>query len=290
MIRSALGKVAWVGRTASMVFGLALVLALVVGAASMAFGANGQSFLLGKWNAATALTGLSGNVNGAAMQVANSNAGADDTALSLSVQAGEAPMRVNSKARVAHLNAATAGRADSAASADNATNAGNANTLDNKDSSELLGMEATLQPGQTLTGVFAASSGATSGIYNTAVGFRPKLPADIDDAHFHYLANGQTSAECPGYGQAAAGHLCFYPAWSNAVTFSGAWPANSSFRAGNESDQLGTALYFTSTGTGSNVRGTWAVTAPQATLQSQQGAQEQPAGESQSTPMGRVAR
>lgn len=45
-------------------------------------------------------------------------------------------MRVNSNTRVANLNAATAGRADSAASADNATNAQNANTLDNKDSTE----------------------------------------------------------------------------------------------------------------------------------------------------------
>ena len=40
MVRNALSKVAWVGRTASMVFGLALVLALVFGVAAMAFGAN----------------------------------------------------------------------------------------------------------------------------------------------------------------------------------------------------------------------------------------------------------
>ena len=48
-------------------------------------------------------------------------------------------MRVNSSTRVANLNAATAGRADSAASADNATNAQNADELDGKDSSELPG-------------------------------------------------------------------------------------------------------------------------------------------------------
>ncbi len=74
MIKTAAKKVAWVGRTASMVFGLALVMALVLGVASMAFGANGNPFLLGKSNVATALTKLTGNVNGAAMQVANSNA------------------------------------------------------------------------------------------------------------------------------------------------------------------------------------------------------------------------
>jgi hypothetical protein len=105
MIRTAAKKVAWVGRTASMVFGLALVLGLLFGAASMAFGANGGNFILGQNNTATLLTKLTGNVNGAAMQVVNNNADANDTALSLSVQAGEAPMRVNSSTQVSNLNA-----------------------------------------------------------------------------------------------------------------------------------------------------------------------------------------
>jgi hypothetical protein len=39
--RSILGKVAWVGRTVSMVFGLALVLALVLEATSVALGKEG---------------------------------------------------------------------------------------------------------------------------------------------------------------------------------------------------------------------------------------------------------
>ena len=89
-----------------MVFGLALVMALVLGVAGMAFGANGGNFILGKVNnAATAVTGLVGNVNGSAMQVVNNNADANDTALDLRVQAGEAPMRVNSPTKVANLNA-----------------------------------------------------------------------------------------------------------------------------------------------------------------------------------------
>ena len=54
---------------------------------------------------ASALTKLTGNVNGAAMWVENSNPGTDDTALSLAVQSGEAPMTVNSETKVAHLNA-----------------------------------------------------------------------------------------------------------------------------------------------------------------------------------------
>jgi hypothetical protein len=44
MLRSILGKLMSVERTASAGFGLALVLALIVGAASMAFVANGEPF------------------------------------------------------------------------------------------------------------------------------------------------------------------------------------------------------------------------------------------------------
>ena len=106
MLRTAASKVAWVGRTASMVFGLALVMALIFGAVSVGLAANGNPFILGKAaNTASKVTGLVGNVNGAAMRVENSNAGADDTALDLRVQPGEAPMRVNSSAQVLNLNA-----------------------------------------------------------------------------------------------------------------------------------------------------------------------------------------
>ena len=105
MLRGAASKVMWVGRATVFLVGLAVILALVFGVATTALGANGNPFLLGKSNVATALSKLTGNVNGAAMQVVNSNAGADDTALSLSVQAGESPMRVNSPTKVANLNA-----------------------------------------------------------------------------------------------------------------------------------------------------------------------------------------
>src|ERR687893_2635993 len=90
MVRSALGKVAWVGRTASMVFGLALVLALVLGVASMAFGANGDFFKVGKANLASAVSTLT-----------KSGAG---PALSLKVGSG-APLAVNSTTKIAKLNA-----------------------------------------------------------------------------------------------------------------------------------------------------------------------------------------
>ena len=90
MLRSALSKVAWVGRTASMVFGLALVMALVFGVASMDFGANGDFFKIVRNNVGTAISTL--NKSGAG------------PALSLKIDSGP-PLAVNSETRVDKLNA-----------------------------------------------------------------------------------------------------------------------------------------------------------------------------------------
>ena len=95
-----------------MVFGLALVMALLFGVASTALGANGGSFILGKaTNAATKVTGLVGKVAaGEALVVKNPSGG---SALGLSVgdpladpaSKAVAPMKVDSQAKVGNLNA-----------------------------------------------------------------------------------------------------------------------------------------------------------------------------------------
>ncbi len=90
MIRTAAKKVAWVGRTASMVFGLALVLALLFGVASMAFARDGQPFVLGARNVASSVSTL-----------VKQGAG---PALSLQVGSGP-PLALNSSARIRNLNA-----------------------------------------------------------------------------------------------------------------------------------------------------------------------------------------
>ncbi len=148
MARNAFSKVMRVGRATTFLVGLAVVLALVLGVATTAMGANGNGLLLGVLNnAATKVTGLVGNVDGGpALRVANPNAGTNDTALDLRVQAGEAPMRVNSAEKVTNLNAdkvdgldstrfatGTNGKADNALFADLA---GDADKIDGKDSSE----------------------------------------------------------------------------------------------------------------------------------------------------------
>lgn len=92
MLRSAASKVMWVGRATVFMVGLAVILALLFGVASTAFGANGGNFILGSLNnTATALTKLTGNVNGSAMQIVNNNTGTNDNALNLSVQPGRLP-------------------------------------------------------------------------------------------------------------------------------------------------------------------------------------------------------
>jgi hypothetical protein len=107
MIRSVVSKLMWVGRATVFMVGLAVILALMFGVGSMAFAANGQSWILGQPNVATAITSLggAGGVNGPMVRITNNDADANDTALDLRVQAGEAPMRVNSATKVASLNA-----------------------------------------------------------------------------------------------------------------------------------------------------------------------------------------
>ena len=102
-----LRTIGWVGRATSTVVGLIIVAIFLVGATSAALGANGNPFILGKNNVATQLSKLGGRhgVNGPMFEVQNNSDGTDDTALSLKVQPGEAPMVVNSSTKVEGLNA-----------------------------------------------------------------------------------------------------------------------------------------------------------------------------------------
>lgn len=111
MTKTIFSKVMWVGRATVFLVGLAVVLALIVGVATAAFGANNGNLILGQTNVATLITRLAGpeGVNGAMLEVQNNNAGDNDTALSLKVQPGEPPMKVNSTQTVSNL---TAGNAD----------------------------------------------------------------------------------------------------------------------------------------------------------------------------------
>lgn len=90
-----------------MVFGLALVPALILGIATMALAAvPGDPFKLGQVNRINALTTLIGNTSGAMLAVDNDSTAAGARALDLRVDDGNAPMRVNATAgKATNLNA-----------------------------------------------------------------------------------------------------------------------------------------------------------------------------------------
>jgi hypothetical protein len=106
MIRSSASKVMWVGRTTAALIGLAVALAVVLGVATTALAAlPGDPFRLGQTNGIDAMSTLVGNVAGPMLTLDNSSTGAGATALDLRVEAGMPPMKVNSGAKVANLNA-----------------------------------------------------------------------------------------------------------------------------------------------------------------------------------------
>jgi hypothetical protein len=154
MLRTAAKKVAWVGRTASMVFGLALVMALLLGLASMAWGAapTKGNFVLGTSNVASAVTQLTANVSGPALNLINNSTAATATALNLDVAQGHAPLTVNSSQKVANLNVDQVdGKSDTDFYAAGSTVA-DSEKLDNKDSTDFYAAGSKVADSEKLDG------------------------------------------------------------------------------------------------------------------------------------------
>jgi hypothetical protein len=83
------------------------LLALFVALGGVGIAATGGNFILGVPNTATSPTELSASGSGStsALKVTNTNTVTGSTALDLSVPAGKTPLKVNSKTKVANLNA-----------------------------------------------------------------------------------------------------------------------------------------------------------------------------------------
>src|SRR5215217_5275863 len=92
------------GSYPSMVLGLALVMALVLGVASVALAGTGvgDTFNLGQANTVNKISSLIGSASSAMLKIDNNGAG---PALALQVEPGKQPMTVNSDRKVARLNA-----------------------------------------------------------------------------------------------------------------------------------------------------------------------------------------
>jgi len=107
MTKTIFKKVMWLGRATTFLVGLAVILALTVGLATTALAGTGVGarFQLGQTNTVNAITKLVGSVAGPSLQIDNNSTNAAATALDLQVEAGKAPMKVNSQTKVANLNA-----------------------------------------------------------------------------------------------------------------------------------------------------------------------------------------
>ena len=283
MLRGAAGKVMWVGRATVFSVGLAVILAVVFGAASTALGANGAPFLLGKQNFAS--------------QVSKLVKRGDGPALSLQVQDGQPPMKTNSSGKVANLNAdqldgkseadfyaagskvadsdkldgkdsaefaADAnqdGKADAAEHADSAAsarNAADAEKLDGVDSADLL-PGGTLPAGTTISGVYELGGNATAAdqlVGGDSISFGFRLPWEP----YSKLVplNGLRPPGCPGtvdYPKADPGFLCVYEDF------------NRNIKTGHpdlgQETIMGIGIYAYSDAAGdAHSYGSWAVTSP----------------------------
>jgi hypothetical protein len=107
MLGNTVKKVTWMARATTTIVGLAIMLALVFGVATTALAGTGigATFNLGKTNTVNAISKLIGSVAGPSLLIDNNSTDAAATALDLQVEAGKAPMRVNSGGKVANLNA-----------------------------------------------------------------------------------------------------------------------------------------------------------------------------------------
>lgn len=111
----------WVGKGTVFVVGLSVILAAVFALAATAFAANGQPFLLGRSNAATAVSTLVKSGPGPALR--------------LLARPGNPPMAVNTRVKVANFNADFLDGQDSSAFLAANGKAADADLLDGLDSS-----------------------------------------------------------------------------------------------------------------------------------------------------------
>ncbi len=103
MTKTIFSRIWWLGKGTAATIGVVVMLALIVGLASTALAAvPGDPFKLGRTNTIDQMSTLVGSASGALLRVNNNGGG---PALDLRVETGEAPLNVNSTAKVNGLNA-----------------------------------------------------------------------------------------------------------------------------------------------------------------------------------------
>jgi hypothetical protein len=135
---------------------------------------------------------------------------------------------------------------------------------DQGDPGDAFSVTSTLQPGQSLSGPWSVGAG-NGGWAGTSIQFRLPLAAPIALANVHYLADGAApTADCPGYGQAAAGHLCVYTnEGTGNLAFSSIYHNEGNLDASVAGAGIfGFHLFFSSTAADTYLSGSYTVTAP----------------------------
>lgn len=134
--RKVIGGVMWLARGTATLLGLALMLAVVLGAATTANAAAGDPLELGEINYINKVTRLVGASDGVLLSITNNGGG---SALRLQVKPGEAPVSINPEAGTATgLSADRLDGKDSAAFLGKGDKAFNSDRLDGLDSFDFL--------------------------------------------------------------------------------------------------------------------------------------------------------
>ncbi len=163
--------------------------------------------------------------------------------------------------------ATTAGSADTAAYADSAGGAATADLATTSNDAEALGgqpadhyltADSVLGSGQTEAGDYIAAAPNTQA-GTVLVQFWPHLPESLAEGHIIVLAEGASTVQCPGAGQAAASFMCVYQSFNEGMTFeSFISTLPGSIYAGPVSG----VMTWRSNQSNGLLRGTWAYTAP----------------------------
>jgi hypothetical protein len=118
----------------------------------------------------------------------------------------------------------------------------------------------TLASGKSESGVFAIAAGSsTSGFMTEGMAFSTPLAGPLEGTNVDFLKVGETNANCPGVGSAAAGYLCVYAQHEANATVSGHAISNLEGQPGASAS--GFLVFLSVSGANAYSYGAWTVTA-----------------------------
>lgn len=129
------------------------------------------------------------------------------------------------------------------------------------DKGDSFSVATTLPSGQTERGGYSLWGGGSGGFLGTAIDFRIPLAQAIPAGNAHFIAGGAFTPQCPGYGQAAAGHACVYQEQTSGAALGGIFSQFNNSQVTSATSVNGFHLWFTVSAAAAWSYGEWAVTA-----------------------------